>query len=268
MKKLLTIFYKVFHKLYLLIKYRVLNEYQDNSASNEIFKTIRKFELPKEIMSGPFIGLKYFNTVSISSSLIPKLVGSYEQELHSLLEKIIIGSDHTYLINIGCGEGYYSVGLASKMNSLKYILAVDIHEGALYATKLLAKKNNIKKDMVFQNHLDLTELSKTLMNEKVLIISDCEGFEEYYLDPVKFPILLQANIIVEVHDFFGKEISKIISDRFKKTHRIKTIHQANRNTSFYSTLSGIKEQVLRDLLDEKRDVNNFWMHMERKTELK
>src|ERR1044072_5114497 len=64
------------------------------------------------VQEGPFKNMVYVPK-SVGSTLVPKLLGSYESELHSTLEEII---DRNYqkIIDIGCAEGYYAVGLALK----------------------------------------------------------------------------------------------------------------------------------------------------------
>jgi len=256
--------YKLLQKAYLFVKYDLLNEYEDNSVVEQESKIIKKYKLPNMVLSGPFRGLKYFDMVSISSALIPKLLGSYEQELHEVLEKIIQKNSYICLINIGCAEGYYSAGLAYRLSSLQKVYCIDIHEGALHANKTLLKMNKIKTSFIFQNCLDLTEVLKDILTEKTLILCDCEGFEEYYIDPIKFSTLRDTDILVEVHDFLGKKISEKIKRSFNKTHEIKMIFQTKRDLKFYEKLSGISGNILKQSLDEKRQKGNFWMWLQKK----
>src|ERR1700751_5228426 len=67
----------------------------------------------EQILEGPFEGMKYPYDV-VLSSCVPKLVGCYEEELHSVIEQIIRGR-YSIVVNVGCAEGYYAVGLALKM---------------------------------------------------------------------------------------------------------------------------------------------------------
>jgi len=50
---------------------------------------------------------------AVGSSFLPKLVGSYEAELHGVIEELI-GRDYRTIIDIGSAEGYYVVGLARR----------------------------------------------------------------------------------------------------------------------------------------------------------
>ena len=76
-----------------------------------------------EIFQGPFKDMKFLNESSEGCHMA-KLFGTYEQPIHKYIEKII-STKYEAIFNIGSGEGYYSVGLATRMQSTK-ILSFDI----------------------------------------------------------------------------------------------------------------------------------------------
>lgn len=85
------------------------------------------------VKNGPFRGMKFPKGELLKSSAFsPKLIGSYESELHSVIVRMLKIS-YTKVVNIGSAEGYYAVGLALKIPSAK-VYAYDID---LEATKLL-----------------------------------------------------------------------------------------------------------------------------------
>ena len=63
------------------------------------------------VLTGPFQGLRYYNRI-IWGPITPKWVGSYEQELHGIIEGIIT-RHYSTIIDVGAAEGYYAVGLAA-----------------------------------------------------------------------------------------------------------------------------------------------------------
>src|SRR5262245_2169669 len=68
------------------------------------------------IRGGPFAGMAYLDGVS-EGSFIARLLGVYEAELHPHLDAIMAdGID--CVIDIGCAEGYYAVGLAYRYPGL------------------------------------------------------------------------------------------------------------------------------------------------------
>src|ERR1035441_10269867 len=57
------------------------------------------------VLNGPFEGMRYLQA-SVGSVLSPKLVGSYEAELHPFIERVTSGR-YDIVVDIGCAEGYY-----------------------------------------------------------------------------------------------------------------------------------------------------------------
>jgi hypothetical protein len=60
------------------------------------------------VANGPFKGLRYPSVHTFGSALFPKLLGSYESELHPVLGGMM-GNGYTTVVDIGCGEGYCAV---------------------------------------------------------------------------------------------------------------------------------------------------------------
>src|SRR5262245_60848059 len=83
-------------------------------------------ELARDLVvrRGPFAGMKYPSVARLGSACFPKLLGVYERELHPILNSIK-DRRYTEILNIGCAEGYYAVGLAMWNPSAK-VLAFDI----------------------------------------------------------------------------------------------------------------------------------------------
>src|SRR5436190_882004 len=65
----------------------------------------------KKVLGGIFKGLQYPRFESSGSGLVTKLLGSYENELHPFIQQLG-ANKYTEIIDIGCAEGYYAVGLA------------------------------------------------------------------------------------------------------------------------------------------------------------
>ena len=65
------------------------------------------------IRSGPFAGMRYVDTAT-EGALVPRLLGTYESELHPYLKRFAAEGCED-VIDVGCAEGYYAVGLARLM---------------------------------------------------------------------------------------------------------------------------------------------------------
>ena len=79
-------------------------------------------------------------TVS-EENVAPKLLGCYEQELHQVIERCI-KTPYECVVNVGCGDGYYAVGLARRMPNAE-IKAYDLHEGRRALCKSAAEENGV-----------------------------------------------------------------------------------------------------------------------------
>jgi hypothetical protein len=62
----------------------------------------------------------------------PKFLGTYELELHRVIERAI-ELRPKYVLNVGCAEGFYPVGLAIRLSDAQ-IFAADADPKALSAT--------------------------------------------------------------------------------------------------------------------------------------
>ena len=58
------------------------------------------------VRHGPFMGMDFL-AHSEEGCHIAKLIGCYEQPLHSFIEQAILTS-YSKILNIGCAEGYYA----------------------------------------------------------------------------------------------------------------------------------------------------------------
>src|SRR4051812_19305855 len=89
--------------------YRAWRERRETQRLDRIAQTLVK-HYGARVLQGPFAGMQYV-TESYGSQLVPKLLGSYENELHDLVEQIV-AQRPKIVIDIGAAEGYYAVGLA------------------------------------------------------------------------------------------------------------------------------------------------------------
>ena len=93
------------------------------------------------VAGGPFQGLHYPHRRSVGSALLPKLLGSYESELHAALEQLLT-QEHETVLDIGCAEGYYAVGLGLRLSKAE-IYAFDTNPRGGEACAEMARLNGI-----------------------------------------------------------------------------------------------------------------------------
>jgi hypothetical protein len=164
--------------LYPFIKASNFLQYQRSVAIKNVFSQ----QLNKEIVEllktpvvkhGPFKGLKYPDFQSHGSAIFPKILGSYEQELHPVLERICSKS-YSVILDIGSAEGYYAVGLALRFADTP-VYAYDINEAANAACATMALLNNVSEKVIIENGCTPKTLTEFPFEGRGLIISDCEG---------------------------------------------------------------------------------------------
>jgi hypothetical protein len=191
-------------------------------SSKLTFKEVTRLLVQQKgyrILSGPFEGMNYLDE-SNGSVLWAKLVGTYECELIPVIEGIITRK-YAVIIDIGCAEGYYAVGLALKTNAL--VKAFDIDQEATKNLKRLAELNQVSERISVDREFSPVMLSQH-KNDNVLLICDVEGAEKELLDPQKYPELCNTDILVEVHDGeMNGVIHNLLVDRFKDSHNIEVI---------------------------------------------
>ena len=186
----------------------------------------------RRVLSGPFTGMAYV-TQARGSALMPKLLGSYEEELHEVIEKIV-ATDYAGVIDIGCAEGYYANGLAMRMPSTRiYAFDTDLSAQALCAE--MARLNAVEARVSVSGECRTADLN-TLIKKRTLIICDCEGFESEILRPDLVPAMARTDILVELHDHVQPGITPLILKRFEDTHRATTITAAERDATYYPQL--------------------------------
>jgi hypothetical protein len=179
------------------------------------------------VMSGPLAGMDFLKE-SAEGCHIAKLLGCYEQPLQPHIEAAI-QANYPQIINIGCAEGYYAVGMARRMHSTQ-VLAFDLNPKAQNVCAALATKNGVS-DRVSVGALFKPEDFAQYANQRVLVLCDIEGAERDLLNPAIAPALTGMDLIVESHECLIPGITKILIDRFAPSHAI-TLVEDNGQRNF------------------------------------
>lgn len=202
------------------------NKYELLLFNSKVITDINKLiqEVPElnklTVLNGPFKGMKYPEFISLGSTLTPKLLGSYEAELHDVINEIIdFGYEEIW--DVGCAEGYYAVGLALKSPKSK-IIAFDIDVNSRNASSKMIELNNVKSQVSIQSKCDAKKINDFGF-KRGLIISDCEGFEFELFSKVNLSEQ-KLNFLIEVHEWpLEFDMAHKISVLFSKTHNLQII---------------------------------------------
>ncbi len=174
-----------------------------------------------KVMNGPFKGLKYGSLSSYGSAIYPKLLGSYERELHAVIEKCC-QDQYSEIIDVGCAEGYYAVGLAIRNKSAK-VYAYDTESEARKLCEASARLNSVSQRVNVHGFFSPDELAKFKFTGKGLVICDCEGYEKILFNNKNIQNLSNCDLVIELHDFMDPDISHELLELFSKTHKVEKI---------------------------------------------
>lgn len=210
------------------------------------------------VLAGPFQGLKYIDT-SHGSAWAPKVLGSYECELHPIITSIALES-YRRIVDVGCAEGYYVAGLAYLARQQGVTLTVegyDLDSSAVEAANWLCRINALDA----RAHCCRYDLGGT-SNDRSLFIVDIEGDEIHLLNADALGRLKASSFLVEVHDPPGtrRNIDALI-ELFRATHDVNIIdHRARVYADFPRRSVPAQPFEQLRLMNEYRNLGRTWIY--------
>jgi hypothetical protein len=206
---------------------------------------------------GPFAGMKYAPITS-GSLLSPKVIGSYESSIHQWITDAI---NHNYqtIINVGSGEGYYAVGFSLKSQNSN-VFAYDRDKDARENVATLANLNGTA-DRVHIRALCTKDELKREITKGTLIFCDIDGGEFDLFRPDVIPELLQADLIIETHDYGSPGVTEALVQRFLPSHRVDISYHCAKYASDFPVLEAIPNRERAFLVEEARPLNQNWMRL-------
>ncbi len=172
-----------------------------------------------EVQTGPFQGMRYVQR-ALSSALLPKLLGTYENELHPALEKLLETS-YEAVVDIGSAEGYYAVGLARRLAEAT-VYGYDMDPDARAMCGELAVRNGVADRVVIRDQFTPDHLAE-LPGERFLVVCDVDGYETELFKPELAHHWAGADLIVELHDCFGLPCRDQVTACLAPSHDLEVI---------------------------------------------
>jgi hypothetical protein len=214
-----------------------------------------------EVQHGLFQGMKIANQSKWGDGDTGgKLLGVYEDELTPRLEQAI-EDNHDLVINYGCAEGFYGIGMAMHLPESRVVM-IDIDVDSLNIARDNASRNNIINIEFSSTCNDLLYFNELLGSAtNPLVIMDCEGYEILMLDPVQVPNLKKSSIIVEMHDCIYPGITDQIVERFAETHYIGGVSQGAKNLHI-DPITGLSDVDKFILVNENRPCTMHWLYID------
>lgn len=192
--------------------YEILTRYRCLLLNNTIVQ-----KEGSHVLGGPFAGMALVNPMNGFNT--PLLLGCYEEELHDIVRSLP-ATAYQHVLNIGCGDGYYAVGLKRLMPSVE-MWAYDIDPEAQRKCRDMAALNGV--DIHAGGPFDPGDFANHA-GHRTLVWCDIEGAEAALLDPVSFPALVGMDILVETHPTDQGHTIHTVPGRFAETHIVEIHH--------------------------------------------
>lgn len=213
-------------------------------------RILRKTQWSGQIVQGPFRGMRY-SLSSYCSTILPKLFGTYESELAPAIEAIV-GSGCDKIVDIGAAEGYYAVGLALRAPGVP-IVGFEMNPSARYFLRRLIRLNAVENRIEIRGECDAVSLAEVLDGaEHPVVICDCEGAEDFLLDPDRIAALRRSWVLVETHDDMVPGVSGRVRERFLETHDIEIIRNRPRTRADLPPGFDFTAEEVAEAVDEYR----------------
>lgn len=196
---------------------------------------------------GPFAGTIYPIEAALSRHSIPKLLGTYEQELHDVI-KTLAQRKYDLVIDIGSAEGYYAVGLARLLRT--NVLAYDPEPIERSLCERTARLNDVSSLIELRDLFRPSDI-RLYRDRRVLCICDCEGFEVELFNSNTILDAAKWDLLIELH---GNATKQLVSLAWpQKTSTITSVSRRKQ----YKELEGLGDQ--KKLLSEYRADAQTWL---------
>lgn len=217
----------------------------------------------RKVRNGPFQGLQYLDFDLYQSHIFPQLIGSFEMELKGVINQIL-NNKYSSIINIGSGQGYYSIGLARYFKTTP-VVAFDMDPLAQFLCTEMATLNSVNEIVSVKGRCDQNSLLN-LPLKNALVICDCEGYEDILFSNESISNFYNCELLIETHDCFVKNVAANLKNRFKNSHKITSVMSIDDEkkaiTYEFNELNGINLTTKKMLLAEKRKAKMEWLFLQ------
>jgi hypothetical protein len=212
------------------------------------------------VPAGPFAGM-VFDIRGATGARLPRLLGCFEASLSPIIEEIIATSPRL-IIDVGCAEGYYAVGLAMRLPQTT-IWARDADAAACESCDALAEANNVASRVKTGGRLTHADFD-ICRAQPTTIICDIDGAEDTLLDPERAKGLRRADILVEVQETEFPGLCDRMTARFLPTHDIVRLERAFSSQSLPDWMDTLSDLDRLLALWEWRSGPTPWLWMKAK----
>lgn len=211
------------------------------------------------VTSGPFAGMRCADA-SVCSAWTPKILGTYEKELHEVFEGIFT-REYECVIDIGAAEGYYAIGLALHMPRTR-VIAYEATEEGRQLLQNAAAANDARVDLRGLCKPEDLQVLLQGIGGQILILCDAEGAEVPILAPEITPDLLRCDILVELHPWAVEKPRETLESRFSGSADITLIKAMERTAADFpgeAAEAALDDEQKLACMDEERPPNMEWL---------
>jgi hypothetical protein len=185
--------------------------------ADTLFRAILWRAARGRVAAGPFAGLRL-----APHPFLPHLLGSYERELHPVIDTLCARRWDT-IVNVGGGNGFYIAGLGRRVAGASLVVFELTAEARAVIAATVAR-NGLADRTTILGAADRTNLEPACAGPgSLLVVMDIEGVEKELADPAVAPSLRRATMLIETHDLLVPGCRAAIESRFGATHRITVI---------------------------------------------
>ena len=214
-----------------------------------------------QVITGPFKGLILPNNfVASNSALAPKILGSYESRVLSIVWEHLQKNSlftKTRVVVLGSAEGWLACGIARSPNvvsvdTFEEQSAIRPKEREIFLLNGVAQK--LTQHGRFDDPLQLIETLDLGSDEQRILLCDIEGHESVFVSYLASQILNSFSLVViEVHDHVVENIGNKLSEILRLTHDVSIIYQEAQ----FPPISIVKNFLGSEERNEKR--LNYWV---------
>ncbi|MHB1311778.1 MAG: hypothetical protein ACYC3L_07150 [Gemmatimonadaceae bacterium] len=217
-----------------------------------------------KVHSGPFAGLAL-----APHPLLPHLLGTYERELHAVINALC-ARPWRRIVNVGGGNGFYIAGFGRRVADAALIV-FELDPEAREVIARTMERNGLSARTQLLGAADAAGLDAACRGTgHTLVVMDVEGAELELANLEQVPSLRHATILVETHDILRAGCRDSIVSQFASTHMVRSIPAVPRTLDdFPPTLAPVLRSLApsrcRAAVQESRGGAQDWLVLEPRT---
>lgn len=234
---------------------------RESGLEAEFKKLVQTIADELTVQEGLFAGLRYPQAKAQGSALIPKLLGSYENELHPFFRELPL-QQYQVVVDVGCAEGFYLIGLGRLIPDIP-LIGIDTDPEALRLVEKMAAVNQVKPERLQLQQQFCRENLGTTLPKRSLLICDCEGFEATVFSKDNLWLWRDSDLLIECHDFIIPNITEKLAGRLKTSHSVTIVKSVDADEKISIPSSEIfrraRPEHRRRLVHECRPNQMYWI---------